>query len=84
MFQGTGFWYHKLMAIKFLEKKAKEPANISRYAGEWVAFVDGKIFAHERNLTRLMERVKKSGLDKKASVLLVPRKDEGPYVLILS
>ena len=56
------------------------PVPLDRYAGEWVAFARGKIVAHGGSLTRLMEKVR--GLKKvtKPSVLLVPRKREGPYV----
>lgn len=54
---------------------------LDKYAGKWVAFWDGKVVAHKRNLKRLMREVKKLKGVKKPSVLLVPKKDEGPYVI---
>jgi len=61
--------------------KVKKNQNLNRYAGEWVVFVDDAIVAHDKVLTEAMGAVKKRGLQNKASVFLVPRKDEGPYVL---
>jgi hypothetical protein len=59
-------------------KENKKTIALDRYEGEWVAFADGKIVAHQTTLKRLMEKVK--ALRKKPSVLLVPKKKEGPYV----
>ena len=54
---------------------------ISRYAGQWVAFVGSKIAAHEKTLRSLMKAIDKRGLRREATVFLVPRRDEGPYIL---
>ena len=62
-------------------KKTKEN-RINRYAGEWVALVRGKIVEHEPRLPDLMKALEKKNLNKDASVLLVPRRDEGPYILL--
>jgi ATP-dependent protease HslVU (ClpYQ) peptidase subunit len=59
-------------------KENKKTIALDRYEGEWVAFADGKVVAHQTTLKRLMEKVKT--LRKKPSVLLVPKKKEGPYV----
>jgi hypothetical protein len=59
-------------------KENKKTIALDRYAGEWVAFADGKVIAHQTTLKRLMEKVK--ALRKKPSVLLVPKKKEEPYV----
>jgi len=59
-------------------KENKKTIALDRYEGEWVAFADGKVVAHQTTLKRLMEKVK--DLKKKPSVLLVPKKKEGPYV----
>ena len=54
---------------------------LDKYSGEWVAFADGKVVAHQDTLKRLMEKVNKlKRLKGKSSVLLVPKKSEGPYV----
>ena len=57
--------------------------NLNRYAGEWVAFVNGRVVEHSRKLQSLMRKVETRKLNKKASVFLVPKKGEGPYVLIV-
>jgi len=61
--------------------KGRKTVPLDRYAGEWVAFVGGKVVAHQGSLRRLMKKVKKlKRLRAKPSVLLVPKKNEGPYV----
>ena len=57
--------------------------KLDRYAGKWVAFINGKIVAYDEALSGLMKEIDSRKLRKKASVFLVPRKDEGPYVLII-
>lgn len=54
-----------------------------KYMGRWVAFVDDKPIAADRTLEKLMKKVQKAHLRKTPSIMLVPRKDEGPYVLIV-
>jgi hypothetical protein len=54
--------------------------KLHSYAGEWVAFVAEQIVAHNKDLKDLMKEVDARSLRKKASVILVPRKDKGPYV----
>jgi hypothetical protein len=54
---------------------------LERYAGKWVAFIGKKVVAWADTLEALMAKVKKMRLEKKTSVFLVPRKDEGPYIL---
>lgn len=69
------------MTTRAAVKIKKGGQNLNRYAGEWVAFVDRKVFLHHNDLHSLMREVKKKKLEKKASVFLVPHKDEGPYIL---
>lgn len=58
--------------------------KLDRYAGKWVAFVGAEIIASNNTLAGLMEKVKQKGVEvNQVSVFLVPRKDEGPYVLIV-
>jgi peptidyl-tRNA hydrolase len=71
------------MSAKTKIKSKKKTPNLDRYSGEWVAFVEEKVIAHKKSLKELMEEVKRKHLEKDASVFLVPRKDEGPYVLII-
>jgi len=63
--------------------QGKKTIALDRYAGQWVAFADGKVISHEGSLKRLMKKVKKlKGARKRPSVLLVPRKTEGPHLII--
>ena len=77
--------------VSFFSKNMKKPkisirANsktipLDRYSGEWVAFADGKVVCHRETLKRLMEKVNNmKRLKNKTSVLLVPKKNERPYV----
>lgn len=68
---------------KITVKSNKEITSLDKYSGKWVAFIGKRIVASDETLKDLMVRVKKIGLEKKVSVFLVPRKDEGPYVLII-
>jgi len=64
-------------------KANKKTISLDRYTGQWVAFTDEKIVAHEGSLKRLMKKVKKlKGARKKSSVLLVPAEREGPHLII--
>jgi dihydroxyacetone kinase-like predicted kinase len=66
--------------ITIINPQRRKKIKLDSYAGEWVAFVGDKIVAHNKNLKDLMKEIDAKGLRKKASILLVPRKDEGPYV----
>jgi hypothetical protein len=55
--------------------------SLDRYAGEWVAFANGKVVAHGETLKGLMRRVKRKRLRRKPSVLLVPEEDDVAYII---
>lgn len=57
--------------------------DINRYGGKWVAFLGSKIIAANDTLKELMQEIDAKGLRQNVSVFLVPRKDEGPYILII-
>ena len=59
-------------------KENKRAICLDQYAGEWVAFANGKVVAHQGTLKRLMKAVEK--FRKKPPVFLVPRKKEPPRV----
>jgi hypothetical protein len=63
-----------------LESKGKI-GDLVPYSGKWVAFIDNLPFASDKNLSILMEKIKKARPHKEPSIMLVPRKDEGPYIL---
>jgi len=75
--------YNKGMSNITISQNRQKKVKLSRYAGQWVAFVQGKIISHSDNLKNLMRQVDEKGLRKKASVFLVPRQDEGPYILLV-
>lgn len=62
-------------------KRIKIKEDLNRFAGKWVAFVDGKVTDSADKLPKLMLKIKQKKLTQKASLMLVPRNDEGPYVL---
>ena len=62
-------------------KMSKKTQKLSSYEGKWVAFEGKQIVAYSDTLKNLMEEVDARELRKKVSVFLVPRKDEGPYIL---
>lgn len=64
-------------------KSGKGKINLDSYAGSWVALVGNRPVACAENLGLLMQKIKKKHLSKAPSVMLVPRKDEGPYILII-
>ncbi|WAC07984.1 MAG: DUF5678 domain-containing protein [Thermodesulfobacteriota bacterium] len=63
---------------KIAIKTNHKTVSLGQYAGEWVAFAHGKVVAHQGTLKKLMKKVK--NLKNKPSVLLIPRKSEGPYI----
>jgi hypothetical protein len=67
---------------KILLKQNKKTTSLDKFAGKWVAFDEKeRIVGYDESLEELMKKMKKKGLEKKVSVFLVPRKDEGPYIL---
>ncbi len=64
-------------------KSGKGKIDLDSYAGTWVALVGDRPVAWAENLDLLMRKVKKQRFSKAPSVMLVPRKDEGPYILII-
>ena len=63
------------------KRNISKKIKLDRYSGKWVGFVGGKVVAYNENLSDLMKEIDAKGLRKTASVFLVPRKDEGPYIL---
>ncbi|OGZ94128.1 MAG: hypothetical protein A2131_02125 [Candidatus Sungbacteria bacterium GWC2_49_10] len=56
--------------------------NLNRFSGKWVAFIEREVVESAKTLPSLMEKLKSKKLKRKPSVMLIPRKDEGPYILI--
>ena len=73
------------MAIVTIPKKnISKKIRLDRYAGKWVAFIDDKIVAWANTLDELDKKIKKLRFSEEAVYFLVPRKDEGPYILVIS
>ena len=63
-----------------IRQKSKSK-DLASYAGQWVALKGLQVVESARSLRELMQKLKKSRLPHEVSVMLVPRKDEGPYIL---
>ena len=59
----------------------KQIPNLGTYAGKWVAFLSNRIVATGASLPEVMRKLPRRGARLNPSVFLVPRQDEGPYVL---
>lgn len=68
--------------ITTLQKK-RISKDLARYSGKWVALIDGKVIAWANTLEELDKKIKKIKSEKEIVYFLVPRKDEGPYILII-
>lgn len=55
---------------------------LSRYSGMWVALIDDKVVAADKTISSLMSKVKLKRIKQRPVVFLVPRKEEGPYILL--
>lgn len=64
-------------------KTSKKTASLDKYEGRWVALIGSAVIENANTLPELMKKLKRKILPAKPSIMLVPRKDEGPYVLIL-
>lgn len=69
--------------IVFIRMKKKAYSDISTYEGKWVAFIGNKPVEWENDLNLLMQKIKKRHLPKEPSIMLVPHRDEGPYILFI-
>ena len=70
---------------KLTLKKSKKivSQDLAPYSGQWVALIDNRVVSSAATLATLMKRVRASRRVKQPSVMLVPRADEGPYVLLI-
>ncbi|MFA5459792.1 MAG: DUF5678 domain-containing protein [Candidatus Paceibacterota bacterium] len=66
---------------KISPRESKRNMGLNRTRREWVAFANGKIIAHGETLKKLMKKVKKFKGNQKTSVMLMPKKIEGDYII---
>jgi hypothetical protein len=69
------------MSTATLLKTKQKTVPLDKYSGKWVAFIDNRVIAWANTLKELALKIKKMALKKKPVYFLVPRKDEGPYIL---
>ena len=65
-----------------MARREKRPPDLAAYAGKWVAFSKNRIVAVGPSLPEVMRRLPPRRPRLKPSIFLVPRRDEGPYVLV--
>jgi len=66
------------VALKLNKKKI----SLGKYAGKWVALIGNKVVASAKTLKKLEEKIRKKKIKEEPVLFLVPKKKEGPYVLI--
>ena len=67
--------------VEVMAKKIKKGVALDKYSGKWVAFVDEKIVDWADTLEELAKKIKMLKSKERPVYFLVPRKDEGPYIL---
>lgn len=67
-----------------MARSDKRTTNLAAYAGKWVALSKEKIIAAGYSLPEVMRRIPPRSRALKPAVFLVPRQDEGPYVLLFT
>ena len=66
-----------------MARQRKKTSNLSAFAGRWVAFSNNRVVAVGPSLPEVMRKLSTRSPRLKPSVFLVPRRDEGPYVLVI-
>ena len=66
-----------------MAQRKKRAINLATYAGKWVALSKNRVVAVGSSLPELMRKASPASARLKPSVFLVPRRDEGPYVLVV-
>jgi hypothetical protein len=68
------------MGRKELEWISLHQEEIERYGGMWIAVWEDKLISVGKTAKEVLETSKKKGIDK-PHITILPRKDEGTYVL---
>lgn len=73
-------WYAGVMVMG---KRAarRRGTDLAAYSGQWVALMGNRVVAHAPSLPAVLAQARRAKRGAKPSFFLVPRKDEGPYVL---
>ena len=65
-------------------KSSHREPDLAAYAGKWVALSRKRIVAVGSSLPDVMRKLPSRPSPLTPSLFLVPRRDEGPYVLLIS
>ena len=71
------------MVTRRASARRKRPTNLAAYAGQWVTLAGNRVIAAGPSLPDVMEALPTGGPRHQPSLFLVPRRDEGPYVLLI-
>ena len=66
-----------------MPRKDRDILNLAAYAGQWVALSCNQVVAVGASLSEVMRQIPTRAPRQRPSVFLVPRRDEGPYVLVV-
>lgn len=66
-----------------MTRRTKRAPDLAVYAGKWVALLNERVVAVGRSLPQVMRKFSSRASRLKPSFFLVPRRDEGPYVLVM-
>lgn len=66
-----------------MSKVRKRTLDLAAYAGRWVVLSDDRVLAAGVSLSDAMRKLPARKPGRTSSVFLVPRQDEGPYVLVI-
>lgn len=61
-------------------RRKKSQTGLEAFEGQWIALRGQRIVDSAKTLHELAQRMRRKGV-RKPTVMLVPRKDEGPYIL---
>ncbi len=65
-----------------MTQRRKQIPDLAAYAGKWVVLSKNHVIAVSSSLPDVMRKVPQAPSRLRPSVFLVPRRDEGPYVLV--
>ena len=67
-----------------MARRDRGATDLATYAGKWVALSNNRVVAVGSSLSDVMRKTPARTSRLQPSVFLVPRRDEGPYVLVIA
>lgn len=62
---------------------SKHQKELAKHAGKWIAVLKNELIATGDSISEVMQVVREKDIKALPLVTMVPRKDEGPYILFL-